>query len=174
MAVMRQGLLWLSERQGIFNFVRRNGLARKFASRFVAGETVDEGVAAALELSRRGVTASLDLLGESVTAESEAIAARDQYLRMLDRMAASGVEVNVSVKLTQMGLDIAEDLSNAAAILEKATRCGRPAGHGRLATPSARWTSSAAGCSTGSARTVASSSSRCSAAPSRTSRISSP
>ncbi|HEU5041200.1 MAG TPA: proline dehydrogenase family protein [Gemmatimonadales bacterium] len=122
MAVMRQGLLWLSERQGIFNFVRRNGLARKFASRFVAGETIEDGVAAARELSRRGITASLDLLGESVTVEAEAAAARDQYLRMLDRMAESGVEVNVSVKLTQMGLDIAEDLceANMVRILERA------------------------------------------------------
>jgi proline dehydrogenase len=119
---MRQGLLWLSERRGIFNFVRRNGLARKFAGRFVAGETIEEGVAAARELSRRGITASLDLLGESVTAEAEAGAARDQYLRMLDLMAASGVEVNVSVKLTQMGLDISEDLchANMVRILEKA------------------------------------------------------
>jgi proline dehydrogenase len=119
---MRQGLLWLSERQGVFNFVRSNGLARRFASRFVAGESIDQGVAAARELSRRGITASLDLLGESVTAEAEAVAARDQYLRMLDRMAASGAEVNVSVKLTQMGLDIAEELciANMTAILEKA------------------------------------------------------
>ncbi|MGI9039511.1 MAG: proline dehydrogenase family protein [Gemmatimonadales bacterium] len=119
---MRQGLLWLSERQGMFNFVRRNGLARKFASRFVAGESIDEGVAAAQELSRRGTTASLDLLGESVTAQGEAVKARDQYLQMLDRMAASGVEVNVSVKLTQMGLDIGEDLchANMVRILDKA------------------------------------------------------
>jgi proline dehydrogenase len=119
---MRQGLLWLSERQGVFNFVRRNGLARRFASRFVAGESVEQGVAAARELSRRGITASLDLLGESVTVEDEATAARDQYLRMLDRMAESGTEVNVSVKLTQMGLDISETLceSNMNAILEKA------------------------------------------------------
>ena len=123
---MRQGLLWLSERQGIFNFVRRNGLARKFASRFVAGETVDTGVEAAKTLSRRGITSSLDLLGESVTAESEATAARDLYLRMLDRMAASGVEVNVSVKPTQMGLDIREDLclANMSAILERAKALG--------------------------------------------------
>ena len=120
---MRQGLLWLSERQGVFNFVRRNRLARRFASRFVAGESIDQGVEAARELSRRGITASLDLLGESVSAEAEAVAARDQYLRMLDRMAASGAEVNVSVKLTQMGLDIAEELclTNMTAILEKAT-----------------------------------------------------
>lgn len=119
---MRQGLLWLSERQGIFDFVRRNGLARRFASRFVAGETIESGVAAAVELSRRGITASLDLLGESVTVEAEALAAREQYCRMLDRMAENGVEVNVSVKLTQMGLDISEDLcyANMVHILEKA------------------------------------------------------
>jgi proline dehydrogenase len=119
---MRQGLLWLSERQGVFNFVRSNGLARRFASRFVAGESIEEGVEAARELGRRGITASLDLLGESVTVETEAVAARDQYLRMLERMAASGTEVNVSVKLTQMGLDISETLceANMVAILEKA------------------------------------------------------
>jgi proline dehydrogenase len=123
---MRQGLLWLSERQGIFNFVRRIGLARKFASRFVAGETVDKGVEAARALSLRGITASLDLLGESVTVEAEALAARDQYLHMLDRMAASGVEVNVSVKLTQMGFDIREELclANMTAILERAKALG--------------------------------------------------
>lgn len=120
--LMRQGLLWLSERQGVFNFVRRNGIARRFASRFVAGESIEQGVEAARELARRGITASLDLLGESVSAEAEAVAARDQYLRMLDRMAASGAEVNVSVKLTQMGLDIAEDLcaANMTAILDQA------------------------------------------------------
>jgi proline dehydrogenase len=119
---MRQGLLWLSEQRRVFNFVRRNRLARKFASRFVAGETIDEAVKAARELAGRGITASLDLLGESVTVESEATAARDQYLQMLDRMAAAGEQVNVSVKLTQMGLDISEDLclANMVRILDKA------------------------------------------------------
>jgi proline dehydrogenase len=119
---MRQGLLWLSERQGVFNFVRRNGLARKFASRFVAGETIDSAVSAAGELKTRGIATSLDLLGESVTVQAEAVAARDQYLAMLDRMAAAGVEVNVSVKLTQMGLDIDEELcaANLTCILDKA------------------------------------------------------
>ena len=124
--LMRQGLLWLSERKGMFNFVRRNGLARKFASRFVAGETIASAVGAAQTLSRRGITSSLDLLGESVTIESEAIAARDLYLEMLSQMAASNVEVNVSVKLTQMGLDIREDLclANMTAILERAKSLG--------------------------------------------------
>ena len=123
---MRQGLLWLSEQRRIFNFVRRNGLARRFASRFVAGETIESGVVAARELAARGITASLDFLGESVKEEREAVAARDQYLRMLDSMAAAGVEVNVSVKLTQMGLDIDEDLcaANLTRILEKAGAAG--------------------------------------------------
>jgi proline dehydrogenase len=119
---MRQGLLWLSEQQKVFNFVRRNRIARKLASRLVAGETIEEAVVAAQELARHGITPSLDLLGESVQVEGEAIAARDQYLAMLDRMAAQGVEVNVSVKLTQMGLDISEDLcfANMSRILDKA------------------------------------------------------
>jgi proline dehydrogenase len=123
---MRQGLLWLSEQRRIFNFVRRNGLARRFASRFVAGETIESGVVAARELAARGITASLDFLGESVKEEREAVAARDQYLRMLDSMAVAGVEVNVSVKLTQMGLDIDEDLcaANLTRILEKAGAAG--------------------------------------------------
>jgi proline dehydrogenase len=123
---MRQGLLWLSERQGIFNFVRRNGMARKFASRFVAGETIETAVQAAKELARRDIAPSLDLLGESVSAEAEAAGARDLYLEMLDRMAASGVQVNVSVKLTQMGLDIGEELchANMVRILDKAKALG--------------------------------------------------
>ncbi len=123
---MRQGLLWLSEQPRIFDLVRRNGLARRFAARFVAGETVESAVEAARELARRGITATLDFLGESVTQEREAVAARDQYLLMLERMAASGVEVNVSLKLTQMGLDIAEELcaDNLIRILERARRLG--------------------------------------------------
>ncbi len=109
--MMRQGLLWLSEQKSIFNFVRRNGVAQKFASRFVAGETVEDAVAAAAVLADRGITSSLDLLGESVTQAEEAEAACEQYVKMIGLMAARPpVEVNVSVKLTQMGFDIDEAL----------------------------------------------------------------
>jgi proline dehydrogenase len=116
----------LSEQRKVFDFVRRNRLARKFASRFVAGETIDQAVAAAAELARRGITASLDFLGESVSVESEAVAARDQYLQMLGQLAHAGREVNVSVKLTQMGLDIDEELchGNMRMILDKAKVLG--------------------------------------------------
>ena len=119
---MRKGLLWLSEQPKIFNFVRKNPLARKFASRFVAGETVETAIEAVRTVNPKGITASLDLLGESVTQESEAGSARDTYLGMLDRIAETRVNSNVSLKLTQMGFDISEDLclANMRTILDKA------------------------------------------------------
>ena len=120
--MIRQGLLWLSEQRKVFDFVRSNPLARRFAQRFVAGETIDSAIGVAKALASSGATTSLDLLGESVTAAAEAEQARDQYLTMLDRLAAAGVQVNVSVKLTQMGLDIDPELCvrNMSAILERA------------------------------------------------------
>lgn len=124
--MMRTGLLWLSEQPQVFRFVRSNPLARRFASRFVAGETVETAVEAVRELNRRKITATLDLLGESVAREPEAAQARDTYLQMLDRIGDSGVDSNVSVKLTQMGFDISEDacLANMTAILERAKARG--------------------------------------------------
>src|SRR5204862_7836921 len=64
--LLRTGLLWLSEQPGLFSIIRGNGLARRLASRFVAGETVEAAVAALTQLNAAGISASLDLLGESV------------------------------------------------------------------------------------------------------------
>jgi proline dehydrogenase len=120
--MMRSSLLWLSEQQQVFRFVRTNGLARRFARRFVAGETEAEAIAAARDLNSREITATLDLLGESVTRPEEAQRARDVYLSLLERIASTGVQANVSVKLTQMGLDIDPQLclTNLRAILDRA------------------------------------------------------
>jgi len=119
---VRQAILWLSHQQSIFKFVRSSKLANYFASRFVAGETLDTAVPAVKELNAKRIRASLDLLGESVTKPEEATAAKDEYLRMLDRIATDKVDANVSVKLTQMGQDISEAAlrENAFAILERA------------------------------------------------------
>ena len=124
--MLRAGLIWLSERPGIFRFVRRNGLARKLARRFVAGETVADGVAAVRELNGARISASLDLLGEAVTDPVEARAARDAYLETLDAIRQAGLDCNVSVKLTQMGLAIDENLcaENFLAILARAKSYG--------------------------------------------------
>ena len=108
--MLRNTLLYLSNQPRIFKFLRNNRLAKQFASRFVAGETVEEALAAARELNAKGITASLDLLGESVYTEKEARAARDEYLGLLDRIHEAKLQANVSIKLTAMGLDIDNEL----------------------------------------------------------------
>ena len=120
--MLRSAFLWLSEQPKIFQFVRKNALARYFASRFVAGETAAEAITTVRDLNAHNLSASLDLLGESVQHAEEANRARDTYLDLLDRIKAAGANANVSVKLTQMGLDIDEALciANMRAIIGKA------------------------------------------------------
>jgi proline dehydrogenase len=120
--MLRKTLLYLSNQQKVFTFVRRNRLARRMAARFVAGETVDEAMAAVRALNARGITASLDLLGESVHREDEARATARAYLDILDRINANKLDANVSLKLTAMGLDVSEELcvANVQMVLERA------------------------------------------------------
>ncbi len=122
--MLRSALLWLSERRKVFELVRRNGLSRKFAGRFVAGETLDEAIQAARVLNEKGISTSLDLLGESVTDKSEAARSRDEIIEILDRIAETGVDANVSVKLTQMGLDLSEEtcVTNMHKVLARARK----------------------------------------------------
>jgi proline dehydrogenase len=124
--MLRSALLFLSSQPSVFRFVRHNGLAKRFASRFVAGETLDTALDAVATLNRRGMTASLDLLGESVTTEAEARAAGRAYLQLLDAISVRRIDSNVSVKLTAMGLDISEELCVAIVweILERARELG--------------------------------------------------
>ncbi len=124
--MLRRTLLYLSNQHHIFDFVSRNGFAKRFASRFVAGQTLDEAVPAVRQLNARGITASLDLLGESVTSEPEAHASGAEYVRVLDRIAVEGLDANVSVKLTSMGVDLSEELcvQIMQTILERARELG--------------------------------------------------
>ena len=120
--MLKAAFLWLSEQPRIFRFVRKNRLARKLASRFVAGESVDEAITTLRDLNGSNLTASLDLLGESVLHAEEASRACQTYLEVLDRIHAAKANANVSVKLTQMGLDIDEQLCirNMRSIIGKA------------------------------------------------------
>ncbi|MGI9045179.1 MAG: proline dehydrogenase family protein [Gemmatimonadaceae bacterium] len=124
--MLRDTLLYLSDQPRVFNFVRHNRMAMGFASRFVAGETIDTALAAVRKLNSEGITATLDLLGESVRNEKEARASAKAYIEMLDCIKAEGLDSNVSVKLTAMGLDISEDLcvSNMQNILDRAHELG--------------------------------------------------
>jgi proline dehydrogenase len=108
--MLRQALLYLSNQKKIFRFIRNNRLARRFAQRFVAGETLDEALRAVEPLNKRAITASLDLLGESVHTEREAQAAAREIFTMLDRINERRLDSNVSLKLTQMGLDLSDEL----------------------------------------------------------------
>ncbi len=120
--MLRQSFLWLSNRQGVFRFVRKNRLARRFASRFVAGETIDDAISAVRALNAKGITVSLDLLGESVGNAAEAKGTADHYVTLLDRIRKKRLDANVSVKLTAMGQDIADDLciANISSVLDRA------------------------------------------------------
>jgi len=83
--------------------MRANG---GFARRFIAGENVDEAIAAARQIQAAGLHITLDLLGESVGSIAEAGAATRAYLAVLESIAAAGVERNISLKLTQLGLTV--------------------------------------------------------------------
>lgn len=108
--MLRNALLYLSNQSTVFKFVSKNGIAKKFARRFVAGETAAEALDAVRELNAKGITASLDLLGESVHNEAEARASGRDYMRLLDQIRERNLDANVSVKLTAMGLDVSEEL----------------------------------------------------------------
>ena len=94
-----------------------------FARRFIAGETIEEAIAAARVIERDGLTVTLDLLGESVATGAEADAATRAYLAVINAIAASGVGRNISLKLTQLGLTIdrATCVDNLRRVLDAAT-----------------------------------------------------
>jgi proline dehydrogenase len=124
--MLRKTLLYLSERRALHSFAVNNRLARRFASRFVAGETLDAAVAAVRELNGRGISASLDVLGESVTSVEEARSSTSMVVETQERIAAERLDCNVSVKLTQMGLDLDRGLcvENMRRILERGRDLG--------------------------------------------------
>src|SRR6202163_3677985 len=93
-----------------------------FARRFIAGETVEEAIAAAARVERGGCLQTLDYLGEGVASLAEADAATGEYLRIIDAVIASGIGRNLSLKLTQLGLDVdrASAVDNLRKILARA------------------------------------------------------
>src|SRR5205809_225855 len=99
---------------------------RSFARRFIAGETVADAIAAARALEAGGLHVTLDLLGESVTSLETADAATREYLAVIDAVTGSGIDRSISLKLTQLGLDVdkASAVDNLRKILERAEPAG--------------------------------------------------
>jgi proline dehydrogenase len=122
----RSALIYLSRQEGLKEFAARFSLFRKLTTRFIAGETIDEAIAAIREINAHGCTASFDHLNEGVTNAKATEAEVAEYLNVLARIDDTGIKSNVSIKLTQFGLEIDPELAyrNARCIVEDAKRRG--------------------------------------------------
>jgi proline dehydrogenase len=105
---MRSFLLHLSENKRLAPLIMNNAVSRRVARHFVAGETLDDAIEAGREVNRAMRSASLDLLGENVSDEAGARRAAEGYIAIFDRIAREKLDANVSLKLTQLGLDLGE------------------------------------------------------------------
>jgi len=101
-------MLFLARQARLRRWMETSALARRLSSRFVAGETLAEALAACKRVNSEDISATLDHLGENVTSLEEAAASRDEYIRALDEIQAARLDANVSIKLTQFGIDIDE------------------------------------------------------------------
>lgn len=124
--VVRQALFHLSQERHLRSLATGNRLARAMALRFVAGETLDDAMAAVRRISRSGMTATLDHLGENVASERDAAAAASAGAAILRRIEAEHLPCNLSLKLTQLGLDLGTECAeeNLERILTVASEIG--------------------------------------------------
>ena len=113
--LLRSAFIALSKNKAMRAFSERSALGRRLSGRFVAGLTVEDALVACEAVNREGIAVSLDSLGESVGVEAQARASAEIYHRLLDAIAARGLNANVSAKLTQMGMDF--DVSLAERIM---------------------------------------------------------
>jgi len=123
---MKSVLLYLSEQPKLRQFAVGSRVSRNTARRFVAGESSEEAITAVKELNRKGFSGTLDYLGENVSTKEEAQAATNEYVRDLDMIESAKVNCNVSLKLTQFGLDLSEDLcrENVDQVIKRAGSYG--------------------------------------------------
>jgi len=123
---MRALLLWLSRRRAIGRFAKWMPLSRPIVARFVAGETLESALPALDRLRAAGFRTSVDILGEAVSSEAAARAAAAAYVAAIPVLEARGLDINVSIKLSQMGLALGLDLvrENVARVLTAASAAG--------------------------------------------------
>ena len=120
--MLREALFRLSQEPHLHDFATHNPLAWQFASRFVAGVTLDHALAVVRSLNGQGMTATLDHLGENVSSRDAAREAARTYASDLRAIAGAGLESNISIKLTQLGLDLDEEFTyeNALTVVSQA------------------------------------------------------
>ncbi len=125
-AMLRSILLTLSRQGWLRNWVENSSAVGRLTQRFVAGRTLDQALAASIRLQSEGIAATLDHLGENVTSLEEARKSRDAYLSAIGGIADGHLGATVSVKLTQMGLDLSEGhcRENVRTLAERARDAG--------------------------------------------------
>ncbi len=125
--LVRNFIFWLSTKRSVTNSIARRGMKHGFARRFVAGETLAEALTASAELCQQGRSVSLNHLGENVTTEAAAREVCASYIEMIEEMHAKNLAGNISIKLTQLGLDLGKDLcaSLAGSIARRARDLNR-------------------------------------------------
>jgi len=123
---LRRTILYLSRNKALREWVEISPAARRLSSRFIAGSKLEDAIRVCRAIRADGITATLDYLGENVKSLDEAAACRDRYLTMLQAMQKAEVEPNVSLKLTQFGLDLSESAcaENVAALVKAAAEIG--------------------------------------------------
>ncbi len=111
--MLRSFFISLSRNKGFRQFSERSSAGKKLSSRFVAGMTVEEALQAAKRVNDEGIAVSLDSLGESVSSEAQAQASADIYHQVIEEIKDRGLNANVSVKLSQMGMEFDPKLAEA-------------------------------------------------------------
>ncbi len=125
-SLYRRGMLGITERAWVNRLFTEHPVGRRLATRFVAGESLGDAVLVAQMLNREGISVSMDHLGEHVHDGGSAAAALADYLACFDRIESDGLDANVSVKLTQLGLGV--DPSMASTALETLAKRAAAAG----------------------------------------------
>lgn len=126
MNIVGRGVLGITNRGLVRKMITETRPGRALSTRFVAGETLEQAVAAAQVLNQKGASVSLDHLGEHVTDRSQAEAARDDYLACLDAIGEHSLRGNISVKLSQLGMGFDDGLAAEAlsVLAERAAAVG--------------------------------------------------
>ncbi|MGB8659660.1 MAG: proline dehydrogenase family protein [Candidatus Acidiferrum sp.] len=125
--LVRNFIFWLSTKRSVTDRIARHGMKYGFARRFVAGESLDDALTASQQLCSQGRNVSLNHLGENVSSEAAAREVCSSYIRMMEELHAKNLGGNISIKLTQLGLDIDKQLcqSMAREIAARAAALGR-------------------------------------------------
>jgi proline dehydrogenase len=122
--MLRQTLLYLSAHKPLRHWVEHSSFSEKLTRRFIAGFSLDDEMQVVRKLAAEGIWATLDFLGENVRSLEEAVKSRDSYLAALGEIECSHLPATISVKLTQVGLDLSEEacFENVSLLVERASQ----------------------------------------------------